>query len=142
VAAGKDSWQPRVHAGHDPLNGRKRYIERTFRGAKREASKTLVALIVEAERLTPKAANMGTFEEMLRERVARARHAQLLAAHSVHDAGYIDTAIVPGLGSLSVVKLTPADLDHSYRQLMNAARYAVRSHPATIRRVQGIIGAR
>jgi hypothetical protein len=29
---GEDSWQLRVHAGRDPITGRKRYVERTFRG--------------------------------------------------------------------------------------------------------------
>ena len=47
---GKDSWQLRVHAGRDPATGRKRYVERTFRGTKREASKALAAMVAEAER--------------------------------------------------------------------------------------------
>ena len=56
---GEDSWQLRVHAGRDSLTGRKRYVERTFHGTKREASKALSALVVEAERLTPRAAREG-----------------------------------------------------------------------------------
>jgi hypothetical protein len=46
---GSDSWQLRVHVGRDPSTGRKRYVERTFRGNKREASKALASLIVETE---------------------------------------------------------------------------------------------
>jgi hypothetical protein len=36
--------------------------------------------------------------------------------------GYIDTAIVPGLGSMAVTELTPADLGHFCRQLMKHRR--------------------
>jgi hypothetical protein len=38
----------RVYAGRDPVTGRKRYLSRTARGGKREAQRTLAALIVEA----------------------------------------------------------------------------------------------
>ena len=44
---GDDSWQLRVHAGRDPATGRKRYVERTFRGNKRDASKALAAMVAE-----------------------------------------------------------------------------------------------
>ena len=40
---GEESWQLRVHAGRDSITGRKQYVERTFRGNKREASKALAA---------------------------------------------------------------------------------------------------
>src|SRR6202042_2976251 len=46
---GKDSWQLRVHAGRDPSTGRKRYVERTFRGTKRDASKALAAMVAEVD---------------------------------------------------------------------------------------------
>jgi hypothetical protein len=45
-----DSWQPRVNAGRDAVTGRKRYVERTVRGNKREASKALAALVTETEK--------------------------------------------------------------------------------------------
>ena len=48
---GEDSWQLRVHAGRDPITGRKRYVERTFRGNKRQASKALAALVTEIGRI-------------------------------------------------------------------------------------------
>ena len=64
---GGDSWQLRVHAGRDPLTGRKQYIARTFRGTKRGAANALAALIVEAERLTPQAARKGSVDDLLRE---------------------------------------------------------------------------
>jgi hypothetical protein len=46
---GNDSWQLRVHAGRDPATGRKRYVERTFRGNKRDASKALAAMVAEVD---------------------------------------------------------------------------------------------
>jgi integrase len=135
---GKDSWQLRVHAGRDPLNGRKRYVERTFRGTKREASKALAALIVEADRLAPRATAKGTFEELLRAWLEHATPS--FSPRTVSTTrGYIDTAIVPGPGSVAVAKLGPADLDHFYRQLMKHGAGRRPYSPATIRRVHGII---
>ena len=38
----------RVHGGRDPLTGRKRYVERTCRGTKREAQRELAALVTQS----------------------------------------------------------------------------------------------
>ncbi len=98
---GKGSWQLRVHAGRDPLNGLKRYIERTFRGTKREASKALAALIVEAERLTPEAAKKGTVEDLLREWLEHASSS--FSPRTVSTSRqYMETAIIPGIGAIPV----------------------------------------
>ena len=44
-----NGWQLRVHAGRDVSTGRKRYMERTLRGSKREASKALAAMVTEVD---------------------------------------------------------------------------------------------
>ena len=135
---GRDSWQLRVHAGRDPLNGRKRYLERTFRGTKREASKALAALIVEAERLTPQAAKKGTVEDLLREWLEHASSS--FSPRTVSTTRqYMETAIIPGIGAIPVAKLTPADLDRFYRQLLKHGAGHGPYAPATIRRVHGIV---
>jgi integrase len=127
-----------VHAGRDPLNGRKRYIARTFRGTKREAAKALSALIVEAERLTPQAARKGTVETLLREWL---EHASLsFSPRTVSTTRqYMETAIIPGIGGIPVAKLTPADLDRFYGQLVRHGAGRGPYAPATVRRVHGIV---
>ncbi len=52
---------------------------------------------------------------------------------------YIEDPIIPALGSIQVAKLTPADLDRFYRQLLEVGRSRGPYAPATIRRVHGII---
>jgi hypothetical protein len=64
---GEDSWQLRVHAGRDSITGRKRYVERTFRGNKRQASKALAALVTETEEMAPRSTNEGTVGALLNE---------------------------------------------------------------------------
>ena len=54
---GVESWQLRVHAGRDPITNRKRYVERTFRGTKRQASKALAALVTDTDGRTPRSTN-------------------------------------------------------------------------------------
>ncbi len=64
---GEESWQLRVHAGRDPITSRKRYIERTFRGNKRQASKALAALVTETDRRVPRSTKAGTVGALLNE---------------------------------------------------------------------------
>ena len=45
----RNGLQLRVHAGRDVSTGRKRYMERTLRGSKREASKALAAMVTEVD---------------------------------------------------------------------------------------------
>jgi integrase len=121
-----------------PLTRRKLYIERTFRGTKREASKALAALIVEAERLTPRSAKKGTVETLFNEWLEHATPSFSPKTVSITRM-YIDNSIVPGIGSIPVTKLTPADLDRFYRQLLRLGAGHGPYAPATIRRVHGII---
>ena len=135
---GKDSWQLRVHAGRDPLTGRKRYLARTFRGTKREASKALAALVVEAERLTPQATRKGSVEDLLREWLEHASSS--FSPRTVSTTRqYMETAIIPGIGGIPAAKLTAADLDRFYRQLLKHGAGHGPYAPATIRRVHGIV---
>lgn len=135
---GKESWQLRVHAGRDPITGRKQYIARTFRGTKREAAKALSALVVEAERLTPQAAKKGTVEDLLREwlQLASASFSPKTISTTRQ---YMATAIVPGIGAIPAAKLTAVDLDRFYDQLLNRGAGHGPYTPASIRRVHGIV---
>lgn len=135
---GKDSWQLRVHAGRDPLTGRKRYVERTFRGNKREASKALASLVVEAERLAPRTASKGTMAALLNEWFEHASQSFSPRTAEVVR-GYLDSPIIPAIGSIPAARLTPAELDRFYRHLLTVGATRGPYKPATVRRVHGII---
>ncbi|MGH9171562.1 MAG: tyrosine-type recombinase/integrase [Acidimicrobiales bacterium] len=134
----EDSWQLRVHLGRDPESGRKRYVERTFRGSKRQAEKALAALVTEAESLPRRSNSDSTVERLLREWL---EHASLSFSPSTVTvtSGYIDNAIVPALGSIPVAKLTATEIDRFYRKLLTVGGPRGPYKPASIRRVHGIL---
>ncbi len=51
----------------------------------------------------------------------------------------METAIIPGIGAIQATKLTAADLDRFYRQLLKHGAGHGPYAPATIRRVHGIV---
>jgi integrase len=135
---GEDSWQLRVHAGRDSITGRKRYVERTFRGNKRQASKALAALVTETEGLAPRSTKEGTVGALLNEWLEHA--APSFSPKTVATCrGYIDNPIIPAIGSISASKLTANELDRFYRHLLEVGASNGPYAPATIRRVHGII---
>jgi integrase len=135
---GNDSWQLRVHAGRDQITGKKHYVERTFRGTKREASKALAALVGEAQRLSPKSGSKGTMEALLNEWLEQATPS--FSPKTVTTSRtYINNAIVPAIGTIPASKLSPHDLDRFYRQLLEIGAGHGPYSPATIRRVHGIV---
>jgi integrase len=135
---GEESWQLRVHAGRDRLTGRKRYVERTFHGNKREASKALASLVVEAERLAPKGAREGTMEALLNEWFEHASQSFSPKTAAVVR-GYLDSPIIPAIGAVPAARLTPAELDRFYRHLLTVGAARGPYKPATVKRVHGII---
>ena len=135
---GNDSWQLRVHAGRDPATGRKRYVERTFRGNKRQASKALAAIVAEVDQRPGGSFGKGTVAVLCHEWLAHATPS--FSPKTVETTRmYIEDPIIPVLGSTQVAKLTPTDLDRFYRQLLEVGRSRGPYAPATIRRVHGII---
>ena len=121
-----------------PVTGRKISIERTVRGNKREASKALAAMVAEVDRRpsrlpgrersrTSAGSGSTTLLRASRPRPSRPRGCTSRTRSS------------PPSGPLPVTKLTPADLDRFYRQLLEVGRSRGPYAPATIRRVHGII---
>jgi integrase len=135
---GERSWNLRVYGGRDPVTGRKISVERTVRGTKREASKILAAMVTEVDVRPVASAGKGTVEQLCREWLDHATPS--FSPKTVETTRmYIEDPIVPLLGSVQVAKLTPADLDRCYRQLLEVGRSRGPYAPATIRRVHGII---
>lgn len=135
---GKGAWQLRVYVGRDPTTGRKHYVERTFRGGQRQAGRALAALALEAERLTPRSSKHGTMEALLYEWLAHATMS--FSPRTVETTeGYLRTPIIPALGALQASKVTTADLDRFYRDLLERGGQNGQYAPATIRRIHGIL---
>jgi integrase len=135
---GEESWQLRVHAGRDPITSRKRYVERTFRGSKRQASKALAALVTETDSRAPRSTKVGTVGALLNEWLDHATPSFSPKTVAITRM-YLDAPIIPAIGSLSASKLTAADLDRFYRHLLVVGGARGPYSPATIRRVHGII---
>jgi len=135
---GENSWNLRVYAGRDPNTGRKLSVERTVRGNKREASKVLAAMVAEVDQRAVSSLSKGTVAALCREWLAHATPS--FSPKTVETTRmYIEDPIVPALGFIPVAKLTPAELDRFYRQLLEVGRSRGPYAPATIRRVHGII---
>jgi integrase len=135
---GQNSWQLRVHSGRDPITGRKRYVERTVRGNKRQAAKALAALVTEVDRSEPGSQQKGTVGELLNEWLAHVSP-DFSPETVVSTRMYLNDPIIPAIGSIQATRLTPAELDRFYRQLLTVGRSRGPYAPATIRRVHGII---
>lgn len=133
-----NSWELRVFLGRDPVTGKKRYAVRTVRGGKREAQSTLAEMVTEAERgLT--SSTTATVGELLAAWFEFATPD--FSPKTVRETrGYIDRSLLPGLGSKSLARLKPAELDAFYRRLIESGGVGGRPlAPGTVRRIHGIL---
>lgn len=62
---GPRTWRIKVYVGRSPADGRKRYVERTVQGSKREAERELARVVVEVDEGRHVAAGPITFVELL-----------------------------------------------------------------------------
>ena len=133
-----NSWELRVFLGHDPLTGKKRYATQTVRGGKREAQSKLAEMVTEAERgLT--ARTTATVGELLETWFEFA--APDFSPKTVRETrGYMDRSLLPTLGSKSLARLKPTELDAFYRRLLASGGSGGRPlAPGTVRRIHGIL---
>lgn len=110
------TWTIQVYAGKDPETGRKRYVSRTVRGAKKDAEAALAKLIraqetgldLSAARLTV-SAFLDRWLDVWKDRVkprTHFRYAELIRLH-----------VKPALGSTSLTKLRPLHIEELYGAL-------------------------
>ena len=64
---GPRSWELRVHAGRDPLSGRKAYVQRTVHGTKRQATPRLARLVNEVNEGAHPTTKSGTVGVLLEQ---------------------------------------------------------------------------
>lgn len=103
-------WEVRVYVGKDQVSQAPRQVSRTVRGGKRAASTALAALVTEAQKGQVGGTN-ATVEYLLKHYLER----KGLAATTLHNyRSLVTNRVGPLLGSRSVRKVTPWDLDSIY----------------------------
>jgi integrase len=133
------AWELRVYAGRDPRTGRKRYVSRTVRGGKREAQRTLAALVVSVGRELSAPEGPVTVGELVEKWFAHAK-ADFSPKPALETRRYLDRAIIPQLGDRPLRRLRTSELDAFYRDLRAGGGRGGRVlAPATVRRIHGIV---
>jgi Phage integrase, N-terminal SAM-like domain len=123
----RNGLQVQVHAGRDPLTGRKRYVSRQVPGSGRTAMKQ--AKQVEAQLLAEVAAGKHqgsgslTLAQLLDEWLAwRESNGKPISPATLHNYRLtIETKIKPGLGHLPVTKVDAGPWTASTRHCVRAA---------------------
>jgi len=127
-------WQLRVYLGRDPASGRKRQVQRTFSGTRREAEKALAALVTEIGQghIDNSHATFGELLDAWVEHITPMRHPK-----TVHEARRsIETRLRPALGRIRLDQLTGADLDRWYGRWLSEGL-----SPSTVRRLHAVVSA-
>jgi integrase len=133
-----DAWELRVYLGQDPVTGKQRYASRTVRGGKREAQRTLNAMVNDAAKGLSVRTN-ATVGELMEAWFAHASGD--FSPKTVKETrGFIDRNLLPTIGTVPLSKLKASDLDGLYRRLLaTGAVGAGGLAPATVRRIHGIL---
>lgn len=130
------TWELRLDAGIDPLNGRRLQRSVTFEGTAREADRRLAELMMENKHGRLRSSSC-TVAELLEAGLEQAE-AEGLERTTLR--GYrrvAESQIVPALGTKSIAKLTAEDLDRFYRALAKAgyAQSTIHQVHVVLRRV-------
>jgi integrase len=124
--------------GRDPISKRKIYLERTFRGSKRDAERELARLVAENDGSMPRRGRESTVTELLKL-WADFTAPNVSPRTAMVERGYIRSVIVPAIGHLNVSKVTPIELDRFYKHLVAVGGSKGPYSPASVIRVHGIL---
>ena len=128
-----------MHAGRDPLSGRKTYIQRTAHGTKRQAQAALARLVTEVNEGAHPAAQSGTVGDLLEQWFA---HNEADWSPTVVK-GYqhiIDRRLLPRFGTTPLRRLTTSDLDLFYAHLRKrGGATGGPLSPASVKRVHAVL---
>jgi integrase len=130
-----NAWQVIVHAGHDPITGKRRHLTGTAR-TKRDAQ-ALRARLLNQVNEGRRPATDATVAQLLARWL---EVADLAWSTRVTYQGYVDRAILPALGQVPLRRLDTATLDRFYTTLR--ARGGTGGQPlaaATVRQVHAIL---
>lgn len=103
------SWLLRVYVGRDPQTGRRRYINRTVRGNKREAQAILNEMLLEKDRGQLMAPSRQTVNEYL-ERWLEASYARVSRRTADGYKQVLNLYVQPVIGNRRLDQLTPLEI--------------------------------
>jgi integrase len=115
---GPSSWRIRVFLGRDDT-GKKRYLERTVRGTKREAQRVMARLVVEVDEGRHVAAAATTFGAVL-DRWLEVKSATVEATTLASYRWIATTYLVPRMANTPLDNIRALDLDTMYARLRAA----------------------
>jgi len=120
------------------VTGKKRYVNRTVKGSKREAERALAALVTEAGHGVPND-TVTTVGELLDVWLAQAR-GDFSPSTVLETQGIIERNLRPGLGHVRLDRLRAPQIDAYYRRLLDgSANHGRPLAPPTIRRLHGVL---
>jgi integrase len=130
-----ETWQVIVHAGHDPITGKRRNLTGTAR-TKREAQALRARLLTQVNE-GRRPATDATVAQLLARWL---EVADLAWSTRVTYQGYIDRVILPALGQIPLRRLDTATLDRFYTVLRaRGGTGGAPLAPATVRQVHAIL---
>ncbi len=130
---GADSWQILLEAAPDPLTGRRRRVVRTVRGTRADAERVRAELVIDVGNGRVEAGGRTRLSDVIDRWLQHA--APELAPKTIYNYRRIhDRYIRTGLGTRSVEKIGPVDLDDLYARLRTEGLSA-----KTIRNVHGLV---
>lgn len=123
----------RVEKSRDALTGKRRRVDKTIRGTRREAQRVLNELLVEVDKGRHGGASvtLGQLLHQWLELVESDRSPTTLRGYRQT----INRNILPTFGDISVKDIKTADLDQFYRGLVRHRRLS----PSTVRQIHAII---
>jgi integrase len=130
-----ETWQVIVHAGHDPITGKRRNLTGTAR-TKRDAQALRARLLTHVNE-GKRPATDATVAQLLARWLDVA---DLAWSTRVTYQGYVDRAILPALGHIPLRQLDTATLDRFYTTLRTrGGTGGTPLAPATVRQVHAIV---
>jgi integrase len=130
-----NAWQVIVHAGRDPVTGKRRNLTGTAR-TKREAQALRARLLTQVDE-GRRPATDATLAQLLERWLEMA---DLAWSTRVTYKGYIERTILPTIGHLPLRRLDTATLDRFYSELRGRGGVGGRPMaPATVRQVHAIL---
>ena len=139
---GARSWELKFDLGKDAATGTRRIQYHSFRGTKREAQAKLSELLVAVGRGDYVEPSKLTVADHLRARVAQWAASGTIGGRSTEHYGQlVETAIIPYLGTISLQRLKPFDIErwHTTLQTSGRRRRVGGLNPRTIQQAHSIL---
>ena len=126
-------WHVRIEAPRDPVTGRRRRLNRTVHGSRKDAQRVLNELAVEVDRGKYQG-TATTFGQLVHQWLELAQ-ADLSPTTTQGYRNKIDNHIIPSLGDRPVKDITARELDRLYMALTKSAGLS----SSTVRQIHAII---